>query len=64
MADEINRSKYEPCVPDYRGIPVDPRTGQAIDPFRCRDPKNAKRANPRNRQGYLDHRKDDYWGIE
>lgn len=64
MAEIKKPDPHEPCVPDYRGIPVDPRTGQPIDPFRCRDPKNAKRTNPRRRQAYLDNRKDAYWGIE
>lgn len=35
----------------YRGVPVDPATGHALDPFKCRDPKaNARRTNPRGGQ--------------
>lgn len=35
----------------YRGVPVDPATGHALDPFKCRDPNtNARRTNPRGGQ--------------
>lgn len=47
----------------YRGYPVDPATGNAINPFKCRDKKkNAKRTNPRQRMARLDD-DGEFWGI-
>lgn len=37
--------KYDPCVDNYRGYAVDPKTGLALDPFKLRDRRNAK-TNP------------------
>ena len=65
MSDEIKRQPgpHDVCVPDYRGVPVDPRTGLALDPFKCRDPRNAKRTNPR-RQSTLDSDAGEkFWGL-
>lgn len=45
----------------YRGVPVDPATGRPLDPFRCRDPRNAARTNPRRSEAKLDD--DAPWGC-
>jgi len=64
MAEIKKPDPYEPCVPDYRGVPVDPRTGRPIDPFRCRDPKNVKRTNPRRKDTLDPDAGERFWGID
>jgi hypothetical protein len=52
---------YDVCVDNYRGYAVDPLTGLALNPFKCRDPRNAKRTNPKPKGG-LDP--DAPWGCD
>ena len=67
MADDTEKKpplpKYEVEVPDSRGYAVDPRTGLALDPYYTRNPKNAKRTNPRG-DGLARLDPDAPWGLE
>ena len=52
-----DKSKIKPQPGRYDPIP-DPREGQQLigdSPFKCRDPRNARKTNPRgNGEAYID----------
>lgn len=68
MTDKIkqNLGPHDVCVDlrTFRGQACDPVTGRILDYYKCRDPRNSARTNPKQRSGLNQDANEKFWGID